>query len=121
MTKDLETERAKKTTTTSSVSEVEVNNLRNETKNQKRALDLSDEKLKYLIAESRKKDDFLKQYLSTSINKGNEDTFVQEFFRKYSYDIPSDGFSRLVLKDADTIRQLEEKVQSLTNRLYERR
>jgi hypothetical protein len=60
-----------------------------------------------LIAESRKKDDFLKQYLSTSINKGNEDTFIQDFFRKYSYEIPSDGFSRLAVKDAQTIHDLE--------------
>jgi hypothetical protein len=100
LTKDLENERARKSSLTTNITDVEVNNLKNENKNQKRAIDLSEEKLKYFIAESRKKDDFLKQYLSTSMNKGNEDTFVQDFFKKYSYDIPSDGFSRLVMKDA---------------------
>ena len=44
--------------------------------------------------------------------------YVEEFFKKYSYCIPSDGFSNMVLKDTKMIQELEDKVRILTNKLY---
>ena len=53
-----------------------------------------------MIEENKKKDDFLKQYLSASTRDNH---YVEEFFKKYSYNIPSDGFSNMVLKDTKMI------------------
>lgn len=55
----------------------------------KKALDTADEKLKYLINEGKKKDDFLKQYLSATVKKGEELTYINNFFKKYETEIPS--------------------------------
>ena len=42
-----------------------------------------------MVVEGRKKDEFLRQYLSASVSKGEELRFVEEFFRKYEKEIPA--------------------------------
>ena len=60
-----------------------MNNLKIEIKGLKRINETLDDKLKYLISENKAKDDFLKQYLSANIKKGEEYLFIESFFKKY--------------------------------------
>lgn len=84
----------------------------------KKALETADEKLKYLINEGKKKDEFLKQYLSATVKKGEEFIFIENFFKRYEIEIPHEGFSQVNLKEMRIIQELEEKNNYLSNRLY---
>lgn len=99
-------------------SETELNNGKIEIKGLKKALETADEKLKYLINEGKKKDEFLKQYLSATVKKGEEFIFIENFFKRYEIEIPHEGFSQVNLKEMRIIQELEEKNNYLSNRLY---
>lgn len=44
--------------------------------------------------------------------------YIENFFKKYEVEIPQEGFSQINLRELRIIRELEEKNNYLSNRLY---
>jgi hypothetical protein len=84
--------------------EVELQNLRNELNTTQKALDSLNHKMRQVLEDSRKKDEFIQRYVMGKKLSPEEKFNTQLFFRQYEIIVPHDS---LKAKINEEIRQIE--------------